>query len=113
MWDFENIRFRCDSCGIEKLAKEMDCFKCFCGGNMIIAEQLHGFKINGRFYGSGICKPDRKGYHPEIDDPQTEIRADMEALEDKAMRTTNLKKHRELTRALKSFEFAHKQSGML
>ncbi len=48
------------------------------------------------------------GYHPERDDPVSEIKYDMKKLEEKAMETTNLKKHRELKRALHYFNIAHR-----
>ena len=66
-------------------------------------DEFHRLIIESRKY----VLPDRAGYHPEKNNPKEEIRADLKALEDKAMHTTNLKKHRQLKEALANFTEAH------
>jgi len=58
-------------------------------------------------WGTGVVGGERIGYKPGIDDPVTEIRADMKALEEKAQHTDDPKKRHDHKEAIKSFAEAH------
>lgn len=58
-------------------------------------------------WGTGIVAGQRVGYINGVDDPQTEIRADMKALEEKAEHADDPKKRHEYKEALGNFTEAH------
>ena len=58
-------------------------------------------------WGTGIVGGKRTGYIDGVDNPQTEIRADMKALEEKAQHADNPKKRHEHKEALKNFAESH------
>ena len=77
-------------------------YVCDCGGFMVFADSLPSIKVS---WGQSIIKGgDRKGYHPEYDDPVKEIRADMECLKEKQMHCKDSKADRKLRKTLDRFE---------
>lgn len=58
-------------------------------------------------WGTGFVGGDRKGYIPGVDNPATEIKADMEALEEKRAHEDNPAKRKDFTLALNRFAEAH------
>lgn len=58
-------------------------------------------------WGSGVIGGERQGYIPGVDDPQTEIRADMKALEEKRMHTDDPQKRYKLGETENNFAEAH------
>lgn len=58
-------------------------------------------------WGTGFVGGDRKGYIPGVDNPATEIKADMEALEEKRAHEDNPAKRKDLALALNRFAEAH------
>ena len=58
-------------------------------------------------WGTGFVAGERVGYIPGVDDPETEIKADMKALEEKQMHEDNPAKRKDLRLALSRFAEAH------
>jgi len=59
-------------------------------------------------WGTGFVGGERVGYIPGVDNPPTEIKADMKALEEKKMHEDNPAKRKDLAVALNRFAEAHK-----
>lgn len=58
-------------------------------------------------WGTGFVSGERTGYIPGVDDPATEIKADMRALEEKQAHEDSPVKRKDLTLALNRFAEAH------
>ena len=58
-------------------------------------------------WGTGCIGGERQGYIPGVDNPQSEIRADMKALEEKMTHTDNAQKRHKLKQSLDNFAEAH------
>lgn len=58
-------------------------------------------------WGTGFVGGDRVGYIPGVDDPATEIKADMNALKEKQMHEDNPVKRKDLALALSRFTEAN------
>lgn len=83
----------CPKCSSDKITRILSVF---------------GFRIDGKFHHSeGYVKPDREGYHPDIDDPPTEIKSDLKRLEETKLHSSP-QKCQKIDEAIKFFQFAHK-----
>lgn len=102
--------YRCVACGkvtevFKPMSERTETELCrFCTG---IARRVFSRIAVVCHWGTGRVGGERVGYKPGIDDPVTEVRADMKALEEKAQHTDDPKKRHEHKEAIKSFAEAH------
>lgn len=96
----------------EKVKDRLLCFNCSVEGFPVFQKRIYLADFLPAVYvpwGNPIRKGgDRKGYHPEFDDSNAEIKADFECLKEKQMHTADTKTHGKLTKTLKQLEYVYR-----
>lgn len=102
----DELIYECDRCGHERMIRDMIGFVCGCGGTFRVINMSLSGRVN---WGNPIKKGgDRKGYHPEYDDPVTEIKADFECLKEKQMHTKDMRTDGKLRKTLHGLKNIYK-----
>ena len=105
--------YQCMTCGkvtevfksMSKASEEFELCR-FCTG---IAKRIFSKVGVVCRWGTGIVSKQRVGYISGVDDPKTEIRADMKALEEKAQHADSPKERQKHKEALGNFAEAHEE----